>query len=64
MEHGEDREEFCLQILVILVEACPGNVDFLFFCFKCSTHFVRNRSFVLALMVLWKLNLEACKDVA
>lgn len=34
------------------------------FPFKCSTHFVRHHSFVMAAMILWKVTLTAYEDVA
>lgn len=55
-----ETEEFCLQMLIIIVEVCPSNVDFC----KCSILFIRNPALVLALVVLWKLNLKACKGGA
>lgn len=39
---------FCLQVLIIIVEVCPSNVDFC----KGSIRFIRNSALVLALVVL------------
>lgn len=39
---------FCLQVLIIIVEVCPSNVDFC----KGSILFIRNSALVLALVVL------------
>lgn len=51
---------FCLEVLIIIVDMYPSNVDFC----KGSILFIRNSALVLALVVLWKLNLKACKGGA
>lgn len=63
MERGEDREEFCLQILVILVELCSSNVGFEIIIYL-SVALCKKPLIVLALMVVCKPNLKAPIDVA
>lgn len=39
-------------------------VRWIYFPFKCSTHFVRHHSFLTVAMILWKLTLTAPEDVS